>query len=134
MALQPFVGPWPLLRNVFYTDGRLIERVIIPSQGRYLHTGQHKHRINVHTDIHALSGIRTDDPSFRGRDDSSCLRHRGLLWNIAPVKNNVLRSDSRVPQSKDEVMTVFFITSIILSEVRLSPLGTAATIGLLYQP
>jgi hypothetical protein len=26
MALQPFVGPWPLLqfRNLFYTDGRLL--------------------------------------------------------------------------------------------------------------
>jgi hypothetical protein len=29
------------------------------------------------TDIHALSGIRTDDPSVRVREDSSCLRLRG---------------------------------------------------------
>jgi hypothetical protein len=28
-----------------------------------LHTGQHKHKINAHTDIHALSGIRTQDQS-----------------------------------------------------------------------
>jgi hypothetical protein len=35
--------------------------VISPSQGRCLHTGQHKHRKNA--DIHALSGIRTHDPS-----------------------------------------------------------------------
>jgi hypothetical protein len=27
----------------------LLWRVISPSQGRYLHTGQHKHRINAHT-------------------------------------------------------------------------------------
>jgi hypothetical protein len=58
------------------TEG-LLGRVISPSQGRYLHTGQHKHRINAHTDIHALSGIRTHDPSFRTSEDSSCLRTRG---------------------------------------------------------
>jgi hypothetical protein len=46
---------------------------ISPSQGRYLHTGQHRHRINGHTDIHALSGIRTDDPNVRASEDSSCL-------------------------------------------------------------
>jgi hypothetical protein len=48
----------------------LIGRVISPSQGRYLHAGQHKLRINVHTDIHALSVIRTHDPSFRASEDS----------------------------------------------------------------
>jgi hypothetical protein len=51
--------------------------VISPSQGRYLHTGQHKRRINAQTDIHALSGIRTHDPSVRANEDSSCLRPRG---------------------------------------------------------
>jgi hypothetical protein len=51
--------------------------VISPSQGRYLHAGQHKHRINVHTDIGALNGIRTHDPSVRASKDSSCLRPRG---------------------------------------------------------
>jgi hypothetical protein len=38
----------------------LLGRGISPSQGRYLHTEQHKHR-----DIHALSGIRAHDPSVR---------------------------------------------------------------------
>jgi hypothetical protein len=51
---------------------------ISPSQGRYLHTEQHKHRINAHnTDIHALSGIRTHDPSFQASEDSSCLTSLG---------------------------------------------------------
>jgi hypothetical protein len=27
------------------------------------YTGQHKHSMNAHTDIHILSGIRTHDPS-----------------------------------------------------------------------
>jgi hypothetical protein len=31
----------------------------------------------MHTDIHALSGIRTHDPSLRAKEDSSCLRPRG---------------------------------------------------------
>jgi hypothetical protein len=52
-------------------------RVISPSQGRYMHTGQHKHRIDANTDIHTLSGIRTHDPSFRAREDNSYLRPCG---------------------------------------------------------
>jgi hypothetical protein len=35
----------------FYTDCRTPWTGISPSQGRYLHTMQHKHRINAHTDI-----------------------------------------------------------------------------------
>jgi hypothetical protein len=39
----------------------LLGRVIIPSQGLYLHrTTQHR---KTRTNIHALSGIRTHDPS-----------------------------------------------------------------------
>jgi hypothetical protein len=45
---------------------------------RYLHTGYHKHRINAHnTHIHASRGIRTQDPSVRASEYSSCLRPRG---------------------------------------------------------
>jgi hypothetical protein len=42
VALQPFVGTWPLLqfRSVFYTVG-LLGLGISLSQGRYLHTEQH---------------------------------------------------------------------------------------------
>jgi hypothetical protein len=43
-----------------------------PLQALYLHTEQHKHRINAHnTDIHALSGIQTHDLSVRASEDSS---------------------------------------------------------------
>jgi hypothetical protein len=78
MALQPFVGPCPLLqfRNLFTQSVGLLGRGISPSQGNYLYTGQHKHRINSHTDIHAPSGIRTHDPSVRESEDISCLRER----------------------------------------------------------
>jgi hypothetical protein len=55
----------------------LLGRVISPSQGRYQHRGQHKHRTNAHTDTHALYGIRTHVPSARESEDSSCPRPRG---------------------------------------------------------
>jgi hypothetical protein len=55
----------------------LLGRGIRPSQGRYLHTGQHKRRINAHTDIHTLSGNWTHDPSVRVSEDNSCLSPRG---------------------------------------------------------
>jgi hypothetical protein len=43
--------------------------------GRYLHTEQHKHRINAN--IHASSGIRAHDPSVRADEASSRLRPSG---------------------------------------------------------
>jgi hypothetical protein len=51
MALRPFVGPWPHFSvSRSYTESvGLLGRGISQSQGRYLHTGQYKHRINTHT-------------------------------------------------------------------------------------
>jgi hypothetical protein len=68
MAPYPFVGPWPLLqfRNLCYTDGMTPRTSDQPvARPRYLHTGQHKHRINAYPNTHVLSGIRTHNPSFR---------------------------------------------------------------------
>jgi hypothetical protein len=42
---------------------------ISPSEGRYLHSEQHKHRINAHTDTHASSWIRTHDSSLRAGEN-----------------------------------------------------------------
>jgi hypothetical protein len=44
-------GPWPLIqfRNHYSQTIGLLGRVISPSQGLYLNTGQHKHRINAYT-------------------------------------------------------------------------------------
>jgi hypothetical protein len=49
MALQPLLGPvLSLSFIIFFTQTvGLFGRVINPSQGHYLHTGQHKHRINA---------------------------------------------------------------------------------------
>jgi hypothetical protein len=57
-----------------HTVGRTPWTGFSPSQGRYLHTEQHKHRINKN--IHALSGIRTTT-RVRAGEDGSCLRPRG---------------------------------------------------------
>jgi hypothetical protein len=83
MAIQPSVGPWPFFFQFLDPTQSvllgLLGRGISPSQNLYLHAEQHKHKINAHnTDIRALSGIRTNDPSARASEDSSCLiRSRG---------------------------------------------------------
>jgi hypothetical protein len=62
---------------------------------RYLHTGQHKHRINAHTDMHALNGIRTHNSSVSAGEECSCLtRHgdRDRLQGRTAVINYTIRS------------------------------------------
>jgi hypothetical protein len=51
MALPAHSGPSPLIqyRNHFSQTLGLLGWVISPLQGRYLNTGQHKHRINAYT-------------------------------------------------------------------------------------
>jgi hypothetical protein len=51
MALPAYSGPRPLIQfiNNFSQTVELLGRVIGPSQGRYLNTGQPKHRINAYT-------------------------------------------------------------------------------------
>jgi hypothetical protein len=73
-SVKPFVSLQFL--NVRQTV-ELFGRGISPSQGLYLHTEQHKDRINSHTDIHTLGGIRTHNLSVRTGEDISCPRPRG---------------------------------------------------------
>jgi hypothetical protein len=70
-------------------------RVIGPSQGHYLKTGQHKHRINANThthtpNIHTLSGIRAHDHSVRANEDSLCLRPLGLRDRLIVYRQPIL--------------------------------------------
>jgi hypothetical protein len=51
----------------------LLGRMISPSQGRYLTQTQNQRRQN----IHAFSGIRTQDPSVQASEDIPCFRPRG---------------------------------------------------------
>jgi hypothetical protein len=65
LALQSltYLGPLTYKRfpELFRHTVRLLGRVISPSQGLYLHmTTQHR---KTRTNVHALSGIRTNDPS-----------------------------------------------------------------------
>jgi hypothetical protein len=78
MALQPFVGPWPFFSFlILYTAGGTVWTGDQPiARPLRTHRTTHKHRIND-TDIHALGGIRTYDPSVRASEDNSCLRPRG---------------------------------------------------------
>jgi hypothetical protein len=69
MALQSFC--WTLAAFSLYQSYTLslglLGRGIRSSQGRYLHTEQHKQ--NKRTNIHALTGIRTHKPSVRASDE-----------------------------------------------------------------
>jgi hypothetical protein len=93
MALPAHSGPWPLIlfRNHFLKTVGLLGRVISPSQGLYLNTGQHRHRIKAYThtpNIHALSGIQTHYPRVEASEDSSCLRPRGYGFHILILNLN----------------------------------------------
>jgi hypothetical protein len=63
-----------------------------PSQGRYLHAEEHKNTIKEHTDINALNGILTQDPSVWADEDSSCFfrpyGHCDRL-SLAPAGNKI---------------------------------------------
>jgi hypothetical protein len=83
MALPAVSGRRPLIhfRNRFSETVGLLERMISPSQGRCLTLTQNK---RIHTpNNHALSGIRTHDPSVRASEDSSCLRLRGYCDRLS---------------------------------------------------
>jgi hypothetical protein len=95
MALQPL---WALA--VFCTQSiGLLGRGISPSQGRYLHTEQHKHRINAHR--HAClkwdsnprsqcsSGRRRFMLRSRGHCDRKCIVHRHqIILNYTALAND----------------------------------------------
>jgi hypothetical protein len=82
MALPAHSEAWSLIhfRNHFSQRVVLTGRVISSSQGHYLNT-EHKHISN----IHALSGIRTHDPSVWESEDSSCLRPRGYCDRLDQI-------------------------------------------------
>jgi hypothetical protein len=61
-------GPWPIFSLLIYSQSvGLLGWVISSSQGLYLNTEKHIYTPN----IHAPSGIRTHDHSFRESEDRS---------------------------------------------------------------
>jgi hypothetical protein len=123
-TFHSFIHQWlysPLLRPghffsfvIFFTRNvGLLGRVISPSPGRYLHTGQHKHRINAHTNIHALSGIRTHVPNFRASEDSSYFRPRGHYDRLTKNLRNLISIDLRkICLMREKCMSTSFIRSL----------------------
>jgi hypothetical protein len=96
MVLQPFVLPLPLqFRNLFTQTVGLIGRVISPSQGRYPHTGRHKHRTdayrhlclernsNPRSQVHALDRVAI----VIGRKRYTRVKFVHTLYNL-PVNVN----------------------------------------------
>jgi hypothetical protein len=55
---------------------------------RPLPTHRTKQTEQMHTDIHASSGIRTHDPSIRAGEDVSCLRPRDHCDRRVSMNNN----------------------------------------------
>jgi hypothetical protein len=97
MALQPF-GPWPLFSFLTYTQSvGLFERGISPSQGRYLHTEQHKYRINAHRHpcLEWDSNPRSQCWSGRPLWSAGLVLAWGLILNFCQQKFN----ETRAPQS-----------------------------------
>jgi hypothetical protein len=72
------------LYNSFLGIGRFFSFLILYTAGRTPWRGDQSvarplptHRTDAHnTDIHALRGVRTHNPRFRAREDSSCTRPR----------------------------------------------------------
>jgi hypothetical protein len=84
MAFPDHSGPRALIqfRNHYSHTVGLLGRVISPSQGRNLNTGQYRHRINAYTHQTPMSwvGFELNDPSVRASEDSSCLKRRGYCY------------------------------------------------------
>jgi hypothetical protein len=98
------LGSWALLFSfmiILQTVG-LLGRVTSSSQGLYLNTRQHKHRINTYTHQTSMPcvGFKPTIPGFRASEDSSCLRPLGycdrpdtlLLGPHCSVRCSIFRS------------------------------------------
>jgi hypothetical protein len=80
VAFPAHSGPWPLIqfRNHFFTDGRTPWASHQPvARPLPTHRTTQTQNRRTHTDIDALNGIRTHDPTFRASEGNSCLRPRG---------------------------------------------------------
>jgi hypothetical protein len=133
-------------------------RGISPSQGRYLHTGQHKHkrtqilmpRVGFEPTIPAFERAKTVHASDRAATvigNYKCMRYKikiykdcGSSYNctvMARCYTKPLKISGRTfifGNSAFLLLELRLFLLIIFSGVRMSPLGPAAITGLLYQP
>jgi hypothetical protein len=106
MTLPPFVGPWPLLQfcNIFTQSVGHLGWGISPSQGRYLHAGQHKHRINAQQESMPWMGFEYTIPVFEAKTVQAldraatmiCIIHVIFYWISEVQHGNFtdIRSDA----------------------------------------
>jgi hypothetical protein len=92
---SPLLGPGLFFSFVFFST-QTVEHLGLDQPGaRPLPTHRTtQHRISAHTDIHALSGIGTHDPSVRASEDSSCLKPRGHRYQLSPSSSSYYPSNS----------------------------------------
>jgi hypothetical protein len=97
MALPPHSGPRPLIqfRKHFSQTVGLLGRVVIPSQGLYPNTGQHKHRINTYTHQTSIPWVRfqpTNPASKRAKALHALDRAATVTGSINPLYSTVIWS------------------------------------------
>jgi hypothetical protein len=86
MVLQLFVGPWPLLqfRYLLYTVGTTpwtSDQPVTRPLPTHSTTQPQNKRTQTSMPIHALSGIRTHNPSVRASEGSSCVETTVIGWS-----------------------------------------------------
>jgi hypothetical protein len=97
---SPLFGPGRILSFV------ILYTMISSSQGLYLYTGQHKHKMNAHTDIHVSSGIRTQGPNvWAGAQTARPLRS-AASWRCVTRTNSLIQAVTKEgPEEKQRMST-----------------------------
>jgi hypothetical protein len=135
---SPLLGPGLFLNVVvFFTHTiGLLERVIRPSQGRYIQTWQHKHRINAQTSM-SWVGFEPMIPAFEraktvhaldraatviGRLVVLLYVNRKCTWPVTNFQpKNVKRGDQLEDLSADWYQNGFKVNAILKTPPMVSP-------------
>jgi hypothetical protein len=122
LDLGPFSVPWCFTQLV----GPLRRR----SVRRKVSTCTHTHIEKTHVDIHTSAGVRIHDPSFRAREDSSCLRQRGHCERLSRLTTNANVSVYDVSSALISHKSVF--RNVSKNWDRVGQLRTSSESALLY--
>jgi hypothetical protein len=111
MALPDHSGPRPLIqfRNYFSQTAELLGRVISPSQGFYLNTGQHKHRINAYTYQPSMPSVRFEStiPASKQAKTVHALDRAATVTGRFVYDTLVLRNMIRLCYSLQQTLAQF---------------------------
>jgi hypothetical protein len=101
-------GIWPLFSFLIYTQSvGLLGQGISPSQGRCLHTEQHKHRITAHTQTSMRRvGFEATIPVFeRAKTIRACNRLVAIYW-ILFIKGSRITILNHYHESQEQYYNV----------------------------